>query len=279
MAKYAMVIDVARCTACYSCFVACKDEYWENDYPPYTAGQPRHGQFWMNLTKQEQGAYPYIRVTYMPRPCMHCQNPSCLKAAKDGAIYKKRNGIVVIDPEKAVGQKPIVDACPYGSIYWNPARKLPQKCTFCAHRLAEGKIPRCVLSCPSGCLNFGDLADPESEVARLLKTGRAEVFHPEFKTQPSVYYLNLDRITRSFIAGAVVLGDINECAKGALVTLRGPQGKAARTKANAFGNFEIAGLDPGKYSLKIGNPGYTAKSLQVDLKTSQYLGDIILKKV
>jgi Fe-S-cluster-containing dehydrogenase component len=278
MARYGMVIDVAKCTACYSCFVACKDEHWDNDYPPYSAGQPRYGQFWMNLTKKEQGTYPYIRVAYLPHPCMHCSSPSCLKAAKNGAISKKRNGIVVIDPQKAIGQKQIVDACPYGAIFWNVEKRLPQKCTFCAHRLAAGKMPRCAQVCPSGCLTFGDLNDSESEAAKLLKSGQAEVFHPEFKTRPNVYYLNLHRITRNFIAGAVVLGDINECAKGAVVTLKGIKGKSARVKANAFGNFEFAGLEAGKYSLTIKNPGYASRDLEVDLKTSQYLGDMVLKK-
>jgi Fe-S-cluster-containing dehydrogenase component len=279
MARYAMVIDVAKCTACYSCFVACKDEYWENDYPPYTAAQPRFGQFWMNLTKKEQGVYPYIKVAYLPQPCMQCNNPPCLRAAHDGAIFKKRSGIVVIDPEKAVGQKQIVGACPYGAIFWNEEKSLPQKCTFCAHRLAVGKIPRCAQSCPSGAIAFGDLADPESEVAKLLEPGQAEVFHPEWKTRPNVYYLNLLRVTRDFLAGAVVFGDINECAKGAVVTLKGPRGKSARAKANAFGNFEIAGLAAGRYSLKIESPGYVSKSLDVDLDKSEYLGDIILQKV
>ncbi len=55
MARYGMVIDLSKCTACYCCFTACKDEYWENDYPPYSVGQPRFGQFWMNLIKKERG--------------------------------------------------------------------------------------------------------------------------------------------------------------------------------------------------------------------------------
>jgi len=89
MAKWGMLIDITKCNACYSCFIACKDEYWDNDYPPYSAAQPRHGQFWMNLVKKEGGTYPHIRVSYLPIPCMHCDAAPCVKAAKDGASVRR----------------------------------------------------------------------------------------------------------------------------------------------------------------------------------------------
>jgi Fe-S-cluster-containing dehydrogenase component len=279
MAKYGMVIDIAKCTACYGCFTACKDEYWENDYAPYSAGQPRFDQFWINLVKKERGAYPYIKLAYQPLLCQHCKNPPCLKAARDGAIYKKRNGIVIIDPIKAVGQKQLAAACPYGAIFWNEERKLAQKCTFCAHRLAKGQVPRCAQICPSGSITFGDLDDPESDVSKLLYSGKAEVFRPELKTLPNVFYINLQRITRSFVGGAVVLADTKECAEGAAVTLKGPGRKKMQTRTNAFGNFDIDGLETGQYALKIEFPGYKSQSMEVNIKESQYLGDIILNKV
>jgi Fe-S-cluster-containing dehydrogenase component len=278
MAKYGMVIDISKCTACYCCFTACKDEHWENDYPPYAAGQPRFGQFWMNLVKKERGVYPFIKVAYMPVLCQHCSNAPCMKVAKDGAIKRKRNGVVYIDPAKAVGQKKIVEACPYGVIYWNEEKKLPQKCTLCAHRLDEGKVPRCAQICPSGCITFGDLDDPESEVSKLLAKGKAEVFHPEWKTKPNIYYLNLHKMTKSFIGGAVIYGDINECAEGASLVLKGPKGKTLKTKANAFGNFEFDGLLPGEYTVSVAAAGYAPKEIKVDLKDSHYLVDITLNK-
>lgn len=112
MAKWGMVIDIPKCNACYGCFIACKDEYWENDYPPYSAAQPRHGQFWMDLIKKERGRYPWVKVAYIPVLCMQCDNAPCVKAAKSGAVYKRPDGIVIIDPKKAVGQRQIMDACP-----------------------------------------------------------------------------------------------------------------------------------------------------------------------
>lgn len=277
MIKWGLVIDISKCNACYCCFTACKDEYWDNEYPPFTTSQPRYGQFWMNLVKNERGKYPYIKVAYMPIPCMHCQDAPCVKAAKDGAVYRRPDGIVVIDPQKAVGQKQLVASCPYDAIFWNEESNLPQKCTFCVHRLEDGKVPRCVQACPTGCITFGDLDDPESEVSKVIKTTGAEVYHPEWNTRPSVYYVDLYRMTKHFIAGTVVYGDTDECAEDVTATLN-YDGKSARAKTNNYGDFEFDGLNAGKYTLKLEANGYLPKLIDVDLKATSYLGNIVLAK-
>jgi len=277
MAKWGMVIDITKCDACYSCFIACKDEYWDNDYPPYSAGQPKHGQSWIRLEKKEGGTYPHIRVSYIPIPCMQCDNAPCIKAAKNGAVYKRPDGIVIIDPVKAVGQKQIVNACPYGAIFWNEEKQLPQKCNFCVHRLEDGKMPRCVQACPSKAMIFGDLDDPESEVAKLVASGKAEVFHPEWKTKPRVYYLGLERIAKSFLAASVVFGDVDECAENVKATLINKKsGEQKTTLTDNYGVFEFAGLSAGKYSLKLEHTGYATKTINVDLEADKYLGVINL---
>ncbi len=279
MAKYGMVIDITRCTACYCCFTACKDEYWDNDYPPYSAAQPRHGQSWVRLDKKEGGTYPHIKVFYMPVTCMQCENAPCIKAAKDGAVYKRPDGIVIIDPKKAVGQKQIVDACPYHAIFWDEEKQLPQKCTFCVQRLEEGKTPRCVQACANEALIFGDLDNPESEVSKLVKSGEAEVFHPEYNTRPNVYYIGLDRIVKSFIAASIVFGDTDECAENVKATLVNKQAREEKTAlTDNYGVFEFAGLDAGKYSVKLEYAGYAPKVIDVDLKADSYLGYISLVK-
>lgn len=276
MTRYGMVIDLSKCTACYNCFLSCKDEFWDNDYPPYSTGQPRFGQFWINVHKKERGQHPYVKVAYMPMLCQQCADAPCIEAAKDGAVYRKRNGIVIIDPKKAVGQRQIVEACPYDAIFWNEEKNLPQKCTFCAHRIEEGKVPRCVQSCPSGALTFGDFNDPKSEVSRLLAAGKAEVFHPEWGTKPSIYYSDLKKATTNFVAGSVAYKDSDECAQGARVALKVPDGKELSTRADAFGNFEFDGLAPGPYSVRITEPGYKPQSVSFNLKTSKYLGTLNL---
>ncbi len=279
MAKWGMAIDITKCNACYSCVVACKDEYWDNDYIPYSAAQPKHGQFWMDIVKKEGGTYPHIRVSYMPIPCMQCDAAPCVKAAKDGAVCKRPDGIVIIDPEKAVGQRQIVDACPYGAIFWNEDKQLPQKCTFCVQRLEEGNIPKCVQACPSKAMIFGDLDDPESEVSKLVGSGKAEIFHPEHNTKPRVYYIGLERVTKNFLAASVVFGDVDECAEKVKATLVNRQSGEEKTAlTDTYGVFEFTDLNDGKYSLKLEYTGYAEKTVDVDLKADNYLGAINLSR-
>jgi Fe-S-cluster-containing dehydrogenase component len=280
MAQYGFVMDVSRCVGCYGCFVACKDEYWGNDYLPNSLEQPRHGQFWMNIRKRERGSYPYIKVAYMPVPCMHCDEAPCVHVAQEGAVYKRKDGIVLIDPVKAVGQRQIVDSCPYGAVYWNEEKNLPQKCTLCAHRLDKGEMPRCVEACPSDAIRFGDLDEPYSEVSRLLKSGKCETFHPEYHTAPRAHYMNLHRITRHFVGASVVFGDVDECAEGVTATLKGPDHRSGKIRTNNYGMFEFDGLDAGKYSLRLECENYRPKSLDVNLGAhNNYLGEIILERI
>ena len=162
MARYGMVINAKKCTGCYNCFLSCRDEFAGNEYAPYSAPQPMTGMNWIHLVEKERGQYPKVKVAYTPVTCMQCDSPDCMKVAQNGAIYKTKEGIVIIDPVKAKGQKQIVNACPYRVIEWNEELQIPQKCDFCAHMLAKGeKGPRCVENCPVDALVFGDLDDPE----------------------------------------------------------------------------------------------------------------------
>ena len=274
MARYGMVIDIYKCCGCYNCFLACRDEYCSNDFPSYSATQPPEGQFWMKVFERERGKYPKVKVAYTPVPCMHCENASCIKAARDGAVYRRPDGIVIIDPVKAKGQKQIVASCPYRAIEWNEELHLPQKCTLCAHMLDKGeKEPRCVEVCPTDALVFGDLDDPNSKVAQLLATGNTESLHPEYGLKEKVVYTN---IARKFIAGTVVYGDKDECAEGATVVLTG-NGKNMTTKTNTFGDFEFEGLADGMdYTVSIEANGYKPKEIPAKTITDVYLGVIKL---
>jgi Fe-S-cluster-containing dehydrogenase component len=231
------------------------------------------------MTK-ERGKYPHVHVAYMPVPCMHCDNAPCIKAAKDNAIYKRPDGIVIIDPQKAVNQKNLLESCPYGAIFWNEEKRLPQKCTFCVHLLDNGwKEPRCVQACPTKALIFGDLDDPNSEVFKLVATGKAEQFKSELDTRPRVYYIGLYRYTKHFIAGSVAFKDTDECAEKVKVTLHDKEtGEVKTALTNVFGDFEFDGLKPGEYSLSFEYPEYQAKSVNVKLEKSIYLDYIFLEK-
>ena len=138
MKKWSMIIDIEKCEDCNNCFLACKDEHVDNDWQGYSLSQPRHGHRWMNILRKERGQYPLMDVAYRPTPCMHCDDAPCVKVAEDGSVYKRDDGIVIIDPEKAAGRKDIIKSCPYGAVWWNEEKNIPQKCTMCAHLLDEG---------------------------------------------------------------------------------------------------------------------------------------------
>ena len=276
MKKWNLIIDIEKCEDCNNCFLSCKDEHVDNDFPGYTAPQVKHGHRWVNIMRKERGRFPQIDVAYLPIFCMHCDNAPCIKAAKDGAVYKRDDGIVIIDPVKAKGQNHLVDACPYGAIWWNEEDELPQKCTLCAHLLDQGwKEPRCVQACPTGALRIVKLEDGEME--EIVKSDSLEPLHPEYNTRPRVYYKNLFRYTRCFIAGSVALekDGISDCVQGATVTLIKDSDKT-QTTTDTFGDFKFDGLpeNSGTYRLEITYEDREVKSLEVEVDKSVSVGTV-----
>ena len=275
--KYGIVIDVEKCTGCYACFLACKDENCGEAHPGYTAAQPMTGQYWLNIAEVERGAFPKVRLNHVPKLCNHCDEPGCMKAAEDGAVYKREDGIVIIDPVKAVGQKRIVNACPHRAAFWNEEKQLPQKCDMCAHFLDQGyEKPRCVEMCPTSALVFGDMNDPGSEISRLIAEKGPSAAHPEYGLKENVLYLN---IPKRFVAGTVVRGDDDQCASGARVTLRGV-GAELCAQTDAFGDFWFDGLEnKTEYSLEISADGYKKATLSARTLNDVNLGEIFLEKL
>jgi Fe-S-cluster-containing dehydrogenase component len=275
MTRLSLLIDVTKCSGCYNCFLACRDEYYGNDYSPYSAPQPLDGQFWMQIKEIERGSYPKPKVDYIPTPCMHCETAPCVEVAADEAVYRRADGIVLIDPKKAKGQKDIVNSCPYRVVFWNAELEIPQKCTLCSHRLDEGaKEPRCVEACPTGALVFGDLDDPNSEIAKLSAALEVEDYHPEYDTAPLVKYVG---IPKRFVAGEVVRRDVpGECAEGVLIALEG-NGVKLQTRSDNYGDFEFEGLEKNTaYSVRVELKGYEPQVLDVFTQTDVNLGEIVL---
>jgi tetrathionate reductase subunit B len=265
------VFDTSRCNGCYCCQIACKDEHCGNDWTPYAKPQPDTGQFWLKLSEHVRGTVPKVKVHYLPSLCNHCDDPACLAACPvERAIYKRDDGLVVIDPEKCTGCAVCVSACRYQSIYMNEGLNVAQKCTGCAHLLDSGwKEPRCVDVCPTLALRFVE----ESEAQELI-TG-AEVSHPEYEQRPRVYYLS---VPRKFIGGTVYDPDQKEVIIGAICRLRG--GGVARTETtDGFGDFWFEGLEVGTYSIEIGAEGFAAKTFTaIDTDNDVNLGDIPLDR-
>ncbi len=274
MSKLGIAIDVNKCIGCYNCFLTCRDEFAGNDYPGYSAPQPMSGGNWMKVKEIERGTYPHVKVNHVPMTCNHCESAACIKLDQTGAVYRRPDGIVMIDPVKAKGNKDLVNTCPYRKIEWNEELAQPQKCTMCAHLLDAGnKEPRCVESCPSGALTFGDMDDLNSAISKLLASGGFGPLKDEYGMREKVVYRNLPR---KFVAGLVIYDDKNEVADGIKVVLTGSEGEQT-TVTNGFGDFEFEGLPENtSFTVKIQVPEYKEATLPAKTSRDVYLGEIKL---
>ncbi len=223
MPLWGMAIDLDRCTACQACVLACKSE---NNVPYVEPGEAARGRIlsWMDMVTEVAGPYPRVHARYIPRPCLHCDEPPCTKVCPVHATYRDPEGIVAQNYARCIGCRFCMAACPYTAKYFNwhlytnredlrthrnpdvalRPKGVVEKCTFCVHRLqkardrvrAEGReleegdfIPACAQTCPAGAITFGDLEDPDSAVSRLHKSSRAFRLLEELGTRPKVVYL------------------------------------------------------------------------------------------
>jgi Fe-S-cluster-containing dehydrogenase component len=197
---YAMVIDLNTCVGCNACMAACAIEnqtpVWGNQWRTYVHDL----EVGTNLEGQ-------IRRRFFPRLCNHCDNPPCMSVCPTGATHKLDNGIVLVDDELCMGCRACAMACPYdarfdvsyddveqGKAFYGElhhrSRPSVDKCSFCAHRVMKGLKPACVETCVGSSRMFGDLNDPEDEVAKLVASGVAKPLMAYLGTRPNVYYID-----------------------------------------------------------------------------------------
>jgi Fe-S-cluster-containing dehydrogenase component len=239
---------------------------------------PRHGHRWIDILQKERGQVPMIDIAYVPTMCNHCDNAPCLKADTPGAIGKRADGVVIIDPVKAKGHKELVDACPYGHIWWNEELQLPQAWPFDAHLLDQGwRQTRGEQACPTGAMRAIKIED--DEMARMAREEQLEVIRPELATQPRVYYRNLWRYSKCFIGGSVAAqaNGAVDCVEGATVLLIKDGVTVARATTDNYGDFKFDKLDEnsGRYTVEVSGLG-RAKTVDASLGASVNLGEIRL---
>ena len=212
---WTFVVDSASCIGCGLCVVACKEENavtedgefartWVERHAVTGDGtvyvdSPEGGIDGFPATSTAPGAEGQTidSAFFEPRLCMQCEDPPCTSVCPVGATYKTADGIILVDPRRCIGCGYCVVACPYGARYLTPAAErapndmpgIADKCTWCYHRISRGALPACVEVCPVGARRFGDAADPDSEIARLVRERGPEPLDPEFGTRPRVLYL------------------------------------------------------------------------------------------
>jgi Fe-S-cluster-containing dehydrogenase component len=224
MARWGMVIDLDKCTACGSCIAACKQE---NNVPYASPDEAQDGRAisWMNIVSQVEGEYPNVHIKSMPMPCMHCDNPPCIKVCPVHATFKDEEGIVGQIYARCIGCRYCMSACPYTVKFfnwhepvWEEGMKktinpdvslrpvgVVEKCTFCHHRLQKAREnarakgtemvdseynTACAETCPTQAIIFGDLDDPNTKVAKLSKSKRVFRLLEDLGTEPKVFYLS-----------------------------------------------------------------------------------------
>ncbi|HSR32631.1 MAG TPA: 4Fe-4S dicluster domain-containing protein [Anaerolineae bacterium] len=179
-----MLVDLSKCIGCGWCQEACKE--WNHLSGP-TAGL-RSGQAPSCLSaenwtlpefKEIEKDGEQVRV-FVKRQCMHCVNPACVSACPVGALQKLETGPVTYDPERCIGCRYCMVACPFGIPKFEWDEQLPRicKCTFCADRQGMGLGPACAAACPAGTLTFGDRIELINEAeARIHKSPDRYVKH------------------------------------------------------------------------------------------------------
>jgi len=208
--RWGMVIDLRKCVGCQACTIAC---ITENKLPPGVVYRP--------VITEERGTFPNVSKSFLPRPCMQCEDPTCVPVCPVGATAKRPDGIVAVDYESCIGCRYCMTACPYNARTFDfgdnrdeggeiqPSDKVSsreygrvwkrekdsspignaRKCTFCLHRLERGELPACVSCCMGRATYFGDLNDSTSLVSQLAAKANATRLKESAGTGPVVFYL------------------------------------------------------------------------------------------
>jgi len=181
MPNFGFAIDLRKCIGCHACTIACKAEH------QIPVGVNR---CWVKSV--ERGTFPDTRRLFFPVLCNQCVDAPCVRICPTHALYRRRDGIVDLHPDRCIGCRACMEACPYDQLFIDPNTRTAEKCNFCANRVENQLLPACVSVCPTGCRIFGDLDDPESDVARIVERDAFMVRKPEKGTGPKVFYLGAD---------------------------------------------------------------------------------------
>lgn len=202
--NFSMAIDIDKCIGCGLCVEACSKE---NNVPP------GHFRTWIEryvikkdgsvlIDSPDGGMHGFPatvpdeeieRSFFVPKLCNHCEHSPCTQVCPVGATFLSEEGAVLVDYDYCIGCRYCIQACPYGSRFWNPKLATADKCTLCYHRIMNGQVPACVEVCPVEARIFGDLHDPESPVSKFTQNNATMVLKPHLQTGAKVAYKGLSK--------------------------------------------------------------------------------------
>ena len=216
-------LNLSRCIGCRRCVHACVEENNQSRSPEIQ---------YIRVLEMEKGSIdvetsdhhydpasvPNPDKYYMPVQCHQCAKPPCVKVCPVEATWQEPDGITVIDYDWCIGCRYCEAACPYWARRFNFAEpRVPdaelnpniaylsnrprdkgvmEKCTFCLQRTRVGRLPACLEVCPTGSRKFGNVLDPDSEVAYILAHKRVYVFKEDVGTIPRFFYYFDERGSR-----------------------------------------------------------------------------------
>lgn len=198
--RWGMLIDVNRCDdGCDECVSACNKEHGLEGH-----GRPKTDAQWIRKVSVRDPASG--RSQSLPMMCMHCEDAPCVDVCPTGASFKRADGIVLVDKHTCIGCRYCISACPYKArsfvhealqdqkSYSPRGKGTVEGCTMCVHRIDDDRQPACVEACNStggGAMLFGDLNDPDSEIAKRVATYATQTIRPDLGLDPGVRYQGL----------------------------------------------------------------------------------------
>ncbi len=221
--EYVYALNISRCIGCRKCVHACVAENNQSRAPEIQyirVLQMPKGSLDVESSDHhyDPPLVPQADSYYMPVQCHQCAKPPCVKVCPTEATWQEPDGITVVDYDWCIGCRYCEAACPYWARRFNfaepqvpadswnsemsylsnrPRRKgVVEKCTYCLHRTRRGRMPACVEVCPTGSRKFGNVLDPESEVAYILRHKRIFIFKEDVGTMPRFFYYFDERGSR-----------------------------------------------------------------------------------
>ncbi|MCP4696309.1 MAG: 4Fe-4S dicluster domain-containing protein [Gammaproteobacteria bacterium] len=191
--RWGMLIDTSRCAdGCDKCVKACSGEHGLTGHD-----RPQTDPQWIRKVKLRDKQTD--KITSLPVMCQHCEHPPCRDVCPTGASFKRADGIVLVDRHICIGCRYCMMACPYKArslVHETVENQKPhtprgkgtvEACNLCVHRVDAGRLPACVEAC-DGAMQFGDLNDPESDIAKRLAKESSMQLRADMKLNPGIRY-------------------------------------------------------------------------------------------